>query len=91
MLSPRRSRRRSGRGGADTLPLAQGDGGIGDHEVASGEAALDLDLVQSGRVDLSGMLTHRFPLDHWHDALRALSTQENSGAVKVAFEPATTG
>jgi threonine dehydrogenase-like Zn-dependent dehydrogenase len=50
-----------------------------------------LDLVQSGRVDLSGMLTHRFPLDHWHDALRALSTQEDSGAVKVAFEPATTG
>jgi threonine dehydrogenase-like Zn-dependent dehydrogenase len=48
-----------------------------------------LDLVLAGRVDLSGMLTHRFPLDHWHEALRALSTQEESGAVKVAFEPAT--
>jgi threonine dehydrogenase-like Zn-dependent dehydrogenase len=50
-----------------------------------------LDLVMAGRVDLTGMLTHRFPLDHWHDALRALSTQEESGAVKVAFEPATSG
>ncbi len=50
-----------------------------------------LDLVQAGRVDLTGMLTHRFPLDHWHDALRVLSTQEDSGAVKVAFEPATDG
>jgi threonine dehydrogenase-like Zn-dependent dehydrogenase len=47
-----------------------------------------LDLVQSGRIDLTGMLTHRFPLDRWHDALRVLSTQEQSGAVKVAFEPA---
>jgi len=46
-----------------------------------------LDLVEAGRVDLSGMLTHRFPLDHWHDALRALATQDQSGAVKVAFEP----
>ncbi|HEY7916187.1 MAG TPA: alcohol dehydrogenase catalytic domain-containing protein [Acidimicrobiales bacterium] len=50
-----------------------------------------LDFVEAGRVDLTGMLTHRFPLDHWHDALRALSTQEESGAVKVAFEPATAG
>jgi threonine dehydrogenase-like Zn-dependent dehydrogenase len=50
-----------------------------------------LDLVLAGRVDLTGMLTHRFPLDHWHAALRALSAQEESGAVKVAFEPATSG
>jgi threonine dehydrogenase-like Zn-dependent dehydrogenase len=50
-----------------------------------------LDLVVAGRVDLSGMLTHQFPLDHWHDALRALATQDESGAVKVAFGPATSG
>jgi threonine dehydrogenase-like Zn-dependent dehydrogenase len=50
-----------------------------------------LDLVEAGRVDLSGMLTHRFPLDHWHDAMRALATQEESGAVKVAFEPVSPG
>ncbi len=46
-----------------------------------------LDLVGSGRVDLAGMLTHRFPLEGWWDALRALSHQEVSGAIKVAFEP----
>jgi threonine dehydrogenase-like Zn-dependent dehydrogenase len=50
-----------------------------------------LDLVDAGRVDLSGMLTHRFPLDHWQDAMRALSTQDESGAVKVAFEPISPG
>ena len=45
------------------------------------------DLVADGRVDLTGMLTHRFPLGHWLDALRALSRQDASGAIKVAFEP----
>jgi len=47
-----------------------------------------LDMVVAGRIDLTGMLTHQFPLDHWHDALRALAAQEVSGAVKVAFGPA---
>ena len=47
-----------------------------------------LDLVVAGRIDLTGMLTHQFPLDHWHDALRVLAAQEMSGAVKVAFGPA---
>jgi threonine dehydrogenase-like Zn-dependent dehydrogenase len=46
------------------------------------------DLVASGRVDLHGMLTHRFTLDHWLDALKALARQDASGAIKVAFEPA---
>ncbi len=46
-----------------------------------------LDLVAAGRVDLTGMLTHRFPLEGWWDALRALAHQEVSGAIKVAFEP----
>jgi threonine dehydrogenase-like Zn-dependent dehydrogenase len=50
-----------------------------------------LDLVEAGRVDLSGMLTHRFPLDHWQEAMRALATQDESGAVKVAFEPVSPG
>jgi threonine dehydrogenase-like Zn-dependent dehydrogenase len=45
------------------------------------------DLVAAGRVDLTGMLTHRFPLEDWLAALKALSRQEESGAIKVAFEP----
>jgi threonine dehydrogenase-like Zn-dependent dehydrogenase len=46
-----------------------------------------LELTASGRVDLSGMLTHRFPLEDWWDALLTLSDQSSSGAIKVAFEP----
>jgi len=48
-----------------------------------------LDLTAAGRVDLTGMLTHRFALDHWWDALKALARQDASGAIKVAFEPRT--
>jgi threonine dehydrogenase-like Zn-dependent dehydrogenase len=46
-----------------------------------------LDLVRAGRIDLDGMLTHRFPLGGWWDAVRALAHQESSGAIKIAFEP----
>jgi threonine dehydrogenase-like Zn-dependent dehydrogenase len=46
-----------------------------------------LDLVESGRVDLSGMLTHTFPLNEsWRDAFEVLATQDGSGAIKVAFD-----
>ncbi len=45
-----------------------------------------LDLVHDGRVDLTGMLTHTFALDDWRDAFGALATQEQSGAIKVAFD-----
>jgi threonine dehydrogenase-like Zn-dependent dehydrogenase len=46
-----------------------------------------LDLVQAGRVDLSGMLTHVFPLDEWREAFLAIADQEHSGAIKVAIRP----
>jgi threonine dehydrogenase-like Zn-dependent dehydrogenase len=45
-----------------------------------------LDMAASGRIDLTGMLTHRFPLERWWDALRAIARQDESGAIKVAFE-----
>jgi threonine dehydrogenase-like Zn-dependent dehydrogenase len=45
-----------------------------------------LHLVESGRVDLTGMLTHTFSLDDWRDAFVALATQDVSGAIKVAFD-----
>jgi threonine dehydrogenase-like Zn-dependent dehydrogenase len=50
-----------------------------------------IDLVRAGRIDLSGMLTHTFPLRGWWDAIRALNHQENSGAIKIAFEPGPNG
>jgi threonine dehydrogenase-like Zn-dependent dehydrogenase len=46
-----------------------------------------LELAQSGRVSLDGMLTHTFPLDdQWRDAFGVLATQDGSGAIKVAFD-----
>jgi threonine dehydrogenase-like Zn-dependent dehydrogenase len=45
-----------------------------------------LDAVQSGRIDLTGMLTHTFRLDEWRAAFTALATQETSGAIKVAID-----
>lgn len=45
-----------------------------------------LDLVADGRVDLTGMLTHTFPLERWRDAFATLATQDTSGAIKVAFD-----
>ncbi len=45
-----------------------------------------LDLVAAGRVDLTGMLTHTFDLDDWRSAFMALACQDESGAIKVAFD-----
>ncbi len=45
-----------------------------------------LDLVQAGRIDLDGMLTHTFRLEQWREALTALADQGTSGALKVAFD-----
>ncbi len=45
-----------------------------------------LDLVEAGRVDLDGMLTHTFRLEEWREAFTALACQESSGAIKVAFD-----
>jgi threonine dehydrogenase-like Zn-dependent dehydrogenase len=45
-----------------------------------------LDFVESGRIDLTGMLTHTFRLDQWRDAFKALATQDTSGAIKVAID-----
>ncbi len=45
-----------------------------------------LDLVASGRVDVTPILTHRFTLEEWRAAFLACGEQERSGAVKVLFE-----
>jgi len=45
-----------------------------------------LDLVESGQIDLTGMLTHTFTLDDWRDAFVTLATQDETGAIKVGFD-----
>jgi threonine dehydrogenase-like Zn-dependent dehydrogenase len=44
-----------------------------------------LDLVKSGRIDVTPILTHRFTLDRYRDAFLACGEQGRSGAVKVLF------
>ena len=46
-----------------------------------------LDLVETGRVDLTGMLTHVFPLDRWRDAFCTIADQGRTGSIKVAIDP----
>jgi threonine dehydrogenase-like Zn-dependent dehydrogenase len=46
-----------------------------------------LDLVADGRIDITPMLTHRYALTEWFDALKTVARQDRSGALKVAFTP----
>ncbi|MBV8980303.1 MAG: alcohol dehydrogenase catalytic domain-containing protein [Acidimicrobiia bacterium] len=45
-----------------------------------------LDLVQQGRVDITAMLTHTFPLEEWREAFSTIARQGETGAIKVAFD-----
>jgi threonine dehydrogenase-like Zn-dependent dehydrogenase len=45
-----------------------------------------LRLAETGRVDLTGLLTHTFGLSEWREAFVALADQATSGAIKVAFD-----
>jgi threonine dehydrogenase-like Zn-dependent dehydrogenase len=53
----------------------------------SRQHAIDLALerISAGRLDLSAMITHRFPLSDYKQAFHALHNKEKSGAVKVVF------
>jgi threonine dehydrogenase-like Zn-dependent dehydrogenase len=46
-----------------------------------------LSLASSGRIDLTGLLTHTFGLSEWQQAFYALAEQEHTGAIKVAIDP----
>jgi len=43
-------------------------------------------LLRDGRINLDGMLTHRFRLDDWRDAFTTIIRQGETGAIKVAFD-----
>jgi threonine dehydrogenase-like Zn-dependent dehydrogenase len=45
-----------------------------------------LDLAASGRVDLTGMLTHTFRLEEWQEAFLTIADQGSTGAIKVAID-----
>jgi threonine dehydrogenase-like Zn-dependent dehydrogenase len=46
-----------------------------------------LALVQAGRIDLTEMVTHRYPLQDWWGALKTLARPEESGVLKATFAP----
>jgi threonine dehydrogenase-like Zn-dependent dehydrogenase len=48
------------------------------------------DFIASG-FDLTAVITHRFPLDRWADAVLTVKNARRTGAVKVLLEPAGPG
>ena len=51
---------------------------------------LYLDLLAHNRLNVDGLITHRYPLDHYADAFLALHNRRRSQAIKVTFNPRLT-
>jgi threonine dehydrogenase-like Zn-dependent dehydrogenase len=66
--------------GSNAFGIEEVDG-VRQHAIAQ-----YLQLVDDGRIDLDGLLTHTFALDGWRDAFRTLIDQGTTGAIKVAFD-----
>ncbi len=49
-----------------------------------------LDLLAQKRLDVSGMVTHRYPLENYAEAFLAARNKPDSGAIKVVFDPRLT-
>ncbi|WP_324716888.1 alcohol dehydrogenase catalytic domain-containing protein [Carboxydochorda subterranea] len=49
--------------------------------------AYALELMEQGKADLGSLVTHRFPLESWREAIQAAARKGPSGAVKVALVP----
>jgi threonine dehydrogenase-like Zn-dependent dehydrogenase len=46
---------------------------------------LTVELLQAGRLSAAGMITHRFPLTRWREAVRTAASKR-TGAIKVVLE-----
>jgi len=69
-----------------------GSNGFGVEEVRGvAKHAMEhyFDFVSSG-FDLTPVITHRFPLERWDEAVLALKDSRRTGAVKVLLEPGRT-
>jgi threonine dehydrogenase-like Zn-dependent dehydrogenase len=67
-----------------------GSNGFGIEEVGGvAKHAMEhyLDFVANG-LDLTPVITHRFPLEHWDQAVLTVKDSRRTGAVKVLLEPA---
>jgi threonine dehydrogenase-like Zn-dependent dehydrogenase len=66
-----------------------GSNGFGIEEVGGvAKHAMEhyLDFVRAG-LDLTPVITHRFPLDRWDEAVLTLKDARHTGAVKILLEP----
>ncbi len=59
---------------------------VGDRTVRSMELAME--MLASGRVDLRPLITHRFPLTEWRQAVAVALDKRRHHAVKVLLKPA---
>jgi alcohol dehydrogenase len=76
-----------------TLPLGAFAAGLGDHQIVTslcpgGKERMRrlMSVIQSGRVDLGSMITHRFKLDDIEQAYDLFGNQRD-GVLKVAITP----
>jgi threonine dehydrogenase-like Zn-dependent dehydrogenase len=76
-----------------TMPLDAIAAGLGDHKVVTtlcpgGKERMRrlMNVVESGRVDLKPLVTHRFGLDEIEDAYDLFANQRD-GVLKVAIIP----
>jgi threonine dehydrogenase-like Zn-dependent dehydrogenase len=76
-----------------TIPLGAFAAGLGDHRIVTtlcpgGKERMRrlLDVLASERLDLSALVTHRFPLDEIQQAYELFSHQRD-GVLKVAIRP----
>jgi threonine dehydrogenase-like Zn-dependent dehydrogenase len=66
-----------------------GSNGFGIEEVAGvRKHAFEhyFDFAQAG-LDLTGVVTHRYPLARWDEAVLTLADSRHTGAVKVLLQP----
>jgi threonine dehydrogenase-like Zn-dependent dehydrogenase len=75
------------------IPADAFSAGLGDNKIVTslcpgGKERMRrlMEVIQSGRVDLSAMVTHRFTLDQIEDAYE-LFAQQRDGVLKVAIVP----
>jgi len=46
---------------------------------------LTIDLLRQGKLEAEALITHRFPLEQWKDAIRT-AQDKRTGSIKVAFD-----
>ncbi|CAN7232917.1 NAD(P)-dependent alcohol dehydrogenase [Bosea sp. LjRoot9] len=76
-----------------TIPLGAFAAGLGDHRIVTtlcpgGKERMRrlMDVVASARVDLGGLVTHRFPLERIVEAYELFAAQRD-GVLKIAITP----